>query len=119
MSTLNGRQVNTVTAKTADYTVTTADNGSIFTNTGASGAVVFSLPAATVGLHYKFGVGAAQALRVDANGVETISLPSTGVPGTGGKYLGCATIGGTLVLECLVAGSWSVTGATATWVAEA
>lgn len=108
----------TVTAKTADYTVTTGDTGKAFTNTGAAGTIVFSMPAATVGLRYTFGVGAAQALRIDPNGSETVSLPSTGVPGAAGKYLGCSTVGCTVNLVCLVAGNWNVVGHTGTWAAE-
>ncbi len=41
-------------AKTADYTVTTADNGMLFTTTGASGTVIFTLPALAVGLRFRF-----------------------------------------------------------------
>ncbi len=44
-----------VTAKTANYTLTAADNGGLFTTTGATGAVTFTLPAvaSSAGLHYK------------------------------------------------------------------
>lgn len=37
-------------AKTADYTVTEADAGTLFTTVGASGAVIFTLPAIRAGL---------------------------------------------------------------------
>lgn len=116
--TLNGRAAITVQAKTADYTVKTSENGTAFTNTGASGAVVLTLPAATVGLHYYFGVGAAQALRIDPNGTETISLPSNGVPGAAGKYLEADAAGETVHLMCVVAGNWAVMGYTGTWTAQ-
>lgn len=36
--------------KTADYTITAADMGKIFTNRGATGAVTFTLPAAAAAL---------------------------------------------------------------------
>lgn len=117
--TLNGRAPITVQVKTANYTVKTTENGTAFTNTGAAGAITLSLPAATPGLHYSFRVSVAQALQIDANGSETISLPSTGVPGAAGKYLTCATIGCTVHLQCFVAGTWSVVGHTGTWTAEA
>jgi len=116
---LAGRQVNSVTAHTADFILTANDNGTRHTNTGATGAVVCSLPAATVGLHFVFGVGAAQELRLDPSGTETISLPSSGVPGGAGKYLVADAIGESVVLECLKAGNWSVLGYTGTWTAEA
>lgn len=46
----------TVTAKTADYTLTAADSGGVFTTTGAAGAVNFSLPAVatSTGFTYSF-----------------------------------------------------------------
>ena len=109
----------TVEAHTAGDTLTTAESGSIHTNTGASGAITIVLPAATVGLEYFFRVGAAQELRIDPNGTETISLPSTGVPGAAGKYLTADAVGETVHLVCCAAGSWSVMGYTGTWTAEA
>ncbi len=117
--TLNGRAPVEVQAKTAAYTIKTSENGTAFTNTGASGAVTLTLPAATPGLQYDFRVSVAQELRIDPNGTETISLPSTGVPGAAGKYLSADAIGETVHLQCFVAGSWSVVGHTGTWTAEA
>lgn len=116
--TLNGRAVISVEAHTADDTLTNAENGTCHTNTGAAGAVVLTLPAATVGRHYYFAVGAAQALRIDPNGTETISLPSSGVPGAAGKYLEADAVGETVHLLCAVAGNWSVVGYTGTWTAQ-
>ncbi len=117
--TLNGRAPITVQAKTAAYTIKTSECGTAFTNTGASGAVTLTLPAATPGLHYSFRVSVAQELRIDPDGSETISLPSSGVPGAAGKYLTADAIGETVHLQCFVAGSWSVVGHTGTWTAEA
>lgn len=116
--TLATRGVLDVEAHTASDTLTTAENGTVHTNTGAGGAIVITLPAATVGLHYFFGVGAAQELRIDPNGTETISLPSNGVPGTAGKYLVADAVGESLHLACFKAGNWSVIGFTGTWSAE-
>lgn len=118
-STLNGRGPIEFTAKTANYTVTTDDSGKGFTNAGASGAITFALPAAAVGDHYYFYVAAAQELRIDPNGTETISLPSTGVPGGGGKYLTADAIGESVHLVCAKAGTWACFGFTGTWTAEA
>lgn len=61
-----------VIAKTADYTVLTTDNGAIFTNQGASGAVNFTLPAITRGLHYQFCVEADQNLTITAATADTL-----------------------------------------------
>lgn len=108
-----------VEAKTADYTVTLADSGKTFTTVGASGTVVFAMPAAVPGLRYGFRVGAAQELRIDPDGTEKVSLPSTGVPGAAGKYLTANADGETVYLECTKAGEWTVVGYTGTWTAEA
>ena len=119
MSTLNGRPTLAVEAKTASYTiVASTDNGKVFTNTGASGAITFSLPAATVGQWYRFVVKAAQELRIDPNGTETISLP-TGVQQAAGKYIGADAIGERISVECVKAGEWDTYTGVGTWTAEA
>lgn len=117
--TLSGRGPIEFANKTANYTISTGENGTGFSTVGAAGAVTFALPAATVGLNYYFYVGAAQELRIDPNGNETISLPSTGVPGAAGKYLTANAAGETVRLVCAVAGTWAVFGFTGTWTAEA
>lgn len=109
--------VSTTVVKTADYTVTVGDSGRTFTNTGASGAVTFSLPAAVAGLRYRFRVGVAQQLRIDPNGSETISLPSTGAPSAGGAYIVADAVGESVDIQCVEAGSWTVFGFTGTWTA--
>jgi hypothetical protein len=119
MSTLNGRGIGSVEAHTANDTLTDAENGTIHTNTGAAGTITLTLPAATVGKRFTFAVGAAQQLRIDPNGTETISLPSSGVPGAAGKYLVADAVGETVQLACVVAGNWAVLGYTGTWTAEA
>lgn len=119
MSTLNGRALLDVEAHTANDTLTTTESGTWHTNTGASGTITITLPAATVGLRYSFAVGAAQQLRIDPNGTETISLPSTGVPGAAGKYLVADAVGENVQLACLIAGNWSVLGYTGSWTSEA
>lgn len=118
MTTLNGMGLRTVEAKTANYTVTTNDVGKLFTNEGASGAITFALPAATVGLWYDFVVKAAQELRIDPNGTETVSLP-TGVQQAAGKYISADAIGERISVECVKAGVWETRMGVGTWTAEA
>lgn len=103
--------------KTADYTVLAADSGACFSTVGAAGTVVFALPPATVGLQYDFYVGAVQELRIDPNGTETISLPSSGVAQAAGAYLTANAVGETVKIKCVVAGTWAVFGFTGTWTA--
>lgn len=61
-----------VIAKTADYTVTTTDNNTIFTNKGAAGAVNFTLPTIAKGLRYRFFVEADQNVTVTAATADTL-----------------------------------------------
>jgi hypothetical protein len=64
-------------AKTADYTIDPAvdPSGTVFTNRGAAGAVVFTLPAARAalaGFVYTFKVHANQNVTVASNPVDTL-----------------------------------------------
>lgn len=64
----------TTTAKTADYTVLEADNGTLFTTRGAAGAVNFTLPAtAKKGLHYGFFSAADQNMTVTSGTADTVT----------------------------------------------
>jgi hypothetical protein len=118
MSTLNGRAGRTVEAKTANYTVVAnTDNGKIFTNEGAGGAITFALPAATVGQWYRFTAKAAQELRIDPNGTETIALPSTGAQQAAGAYLTANADGESVEVVCVKAGVWEAVSYTGTWTA--
>jgi hypothetical protein len=117
MSTINGRALRTVEAKTANYTVVTpTDNGKTFTNTAAGGAITFALPAATVGQWYSFVVKAAQELRIDPNGTETIAL-DTGVQQAAGAYITANAIGERITVECVKAGEWDTSDPVGTWTA--
>lgn len=118
MSTLSGRALRGVEVKTAAYTVVTPnDNGKTFTNEGAQGEITVSLPAATVGQWYRFVVKAAQELRIDPNGTETIAL-DTGVQQAAGKYITANAIGERISVECVKEGEWETTEAVGTWGVE-
>ena len=106
-------------AHTAGDTLTAAESGSVHTNTGAGGAITIVLPVATVGQYFDFHVGAAQELRLDPNGTETIALPSSGVQGAAGKYLTADAVGEWVSLKCVIAGTWTPQGYAGTWTAEA
>lgn len=104
-------------AKTANHTMTTAENGTLFHNTGATGTVVITLPAATVGLEVRAHVRAAFALRLDPNGSEIIGNATAGsADGTAGQYIGSSTVGASIHLICMTAGRWEVQSVKGTWV---
>ena len=83
-------------AKTADYTVTTSDVGKLFSNLGASGTVVFTLPAISgwAGDSIRFTVKAAQIIRLLPQTGEKIFLDGDGVAT---KYLNVAAVIGNAV----------------------
>jgi len=87
-------------------------------NTGATAAAVFSLPKAEPGLRVTAIVEAAQQLRLDPNGTETIALPSTGVQAAAGRYIWADALAETVELVCLVKGTWDSAGYLGTWTAE-
>lgn len=112
---VNSRVINA--NKTANYTLLLRDSGGVFTNAGASGTVVFSLPVATTGLEYTFVVRAAQHLRLDPNGSETINK-ADGTVGGAGKYLGINTVNSTCRVRCVTAGHWTLMNALGAWDLE-
>jgi hypothetical protein len=60
-----------ITAKTAAYTVTAEESGTLFTNRGATASVTFTLPAVTglpIGTHYSFYSVTNAGLAVASNG---------------------------------------------------
>lgn len=110
-------------AHTANYALTAADCGKVMTNTAAAGEVDYTLPAATPGLAYNFGVTAAQTFKILPNGTDqigtlsTATVPATGVMGTAGHGFSAAAVGATAQLVCLVAGKWSVLSSVGAWTA--
>jgi len=66
-------------AKTANYTITRAETGTRFTNTGATGAVQFTLPALSPNLVYGFLVIADQSVTVvSAAGTDIVWANNAG-----------------------------------------
>ncbi len=99
--------------------ITEAYSGGKFSNEGAVGAGVFALGPSAVGVELANRVMAAQELRIDPSGTETIALPSTGAQGAAGKYLTATAVGEWVKLVCYKAGQWQVEGYAGTWTAEA
>lgn len=119
---LQVRQHPKVTVATTATELSYADalyGGHVVSNAGASGAVTFTLPPAVPGMKVDALVEAAQELRLDPSGTQTIALPSTGVQGASGKYLTANAIGEKVQLVCVTANTWDVLGYSGTWEAEA
>jgi hypothetical protein len=101
--------------KTANYTITSADSATHFNNIGASGDIVFSLPAAATGLYYAFVVYASHYIRFNANGSDIIAL-GTDTSSAGGyvrsnapySFLQIEAHGTGIWVASAIAGTWSV-----------
>jgi hypothetical protein len=95
-----------VVAKTANYTLVEADNNTLFTNTGATGAVTFTLPTPRLGFRCGFFVAADQNVTVTgtpANSLVVLNNASATnvVVGTAGEKVGA-------MLEVIQTGSKSL-----------
>ena len=62
-----------VVAKTADYTITAKESGTLFTSIGATAAVNFTLPANVAGLEFWFMSAAATKITVTSDAVNTLT----------------------------------------------
>lgn len=103
-----------ITAKTADYTVTAAETGTVFTNTGASGTVVFTLPAAPAnGLTYEFHITAAQSVDIQTGTAVLIYANAVATTATTGK-LTKNTVG-TCIQLVYNGVAWMGVGQSGTW----
>lgn len=111
-------EVITATTGSTAITADQANSDVVVTNTGAAGAVTFTLPAATTGMRVTAFLKAAQELRLDPDGTETVALPSTGAQGAAGKYLSADAVGEYVQLLCVTAGTWSCVGYSGTWTAQ-
>ncbi|MFH5805599.1 hypothetical protein [Alienimonas sp. DA493] len=99
-------------AKTSDYTVTTAENGTRFTNNGAAGAVVFTLPAIANGLTYGFLVLADQNVTVVSAEGDNIVVQGDAAADSVAFSTASEKVGGQVKLEARYVGAtlkWLVT----------
>jgi hypothetical protein len=112
------RQGQEVLARTTDLTLTTVESGILYTNTGAGGQVIFTLPAATltnnVGAMYGFCVRAAQNIRIQATGTDVINLPAAA--SAGGGRIDSNTVRSVVWLFVSAAGFWD-SQSSGTWTA--
>jgi hypothetical protein len=81
-------------AKTTSFAVGAGnDNGKRFSNFGATGTVVATLPAGATGLRFAFRRIAGFALQIDPDGTEVIR------GGGAGKYLQLGSDGAAVIIE--------------------
>jgi hypothetical protein len=108
----------TVSVKTqadSPVTVTLAQSGTRFCNTGATAQVVFNLPTALAGLHYVVCSIDSDGVQVVANTGDTITYgaSTSGAAGNITATSGCATF------SAFDATRWLVESATSTWTVSA
>lgn len=107
-----------VSATGGSITAEQARNGNVSVfNTGASAASTWALPAAKKGMKFRAFVMAAQELRLDPNGTETISL-ANGVQQAAGKYVAADAVGEYATFESFADGTWKLTDFNGTWTVE-
>jgi len=107
-----------VLARTSDLTLSgSSDSTKFYTNTGASGEVILTLPSAsTTGYRFSFAVDAAQYLRVKAAGTDTIRDAATVSAAAG--YIRANVAGNVLEVTCIASGKWYVTSKIGTWTVD-
>ncbi len=92
--------------KTADYTVVASDNGTLFDNTGALGAVIITLPTLTPNFSCGILVTAGQNFTVSSAAGNDIIAFNDATASTVGFTTGGALIGGYLWFTCNPAGTF-------------
>lgn len=113
---VKGRIAPKILNKTAAYTVSADEllfGGAVLANSGATGAVVFALPAAQPGMRLTATVVAAFNLTLDLPTGDTIRGLATS-----GQTFSADAAGETLQLVCVVPNVWESVGAVdGTWTA--
>lgn len=103
--------------KTSNYTILTGDNGTDFDNSGASGDIVLTLPAATAGLVYAGVVVASHYLRFTLDGTDTIAIG--GNNGAAGGYIRSNTPFSYIKFACHENGQWITHNLIGAWSQDA
>ena len=116
ISRVKGRIAPKALNKTVNYTVTADDllfGGAVLANSGATGNVIFALPAAQPGMRLTATVVANLNLTLDLPTGDTIRLLATS-----GQLYTASVAGATLLLVCVVPNVWESVGAVdGTWTA--
>lgn len=94
-----------VVAKTSDYVVLATDTNTFFTNTGAGGAVIFTLPTPVAGMTYEIYRDFNQAVTVDVGGSVTIQSGAS-VTSAGGQVT-LDAVGSKIRLVAITTTKWA------------
>ena len=107
--------------KTADYTILpdTEDMWATFSNSGATTQLSIQLPAALIGMGFRFIVEAAYCFTAKPATGESIALPSTGAQSTANYVVEANAVGESAEFECKVKGDWDCNKSIGTWTARA
>lgn len=104
----NGDLEKVIVNKAADYTIQVQDSTKLFTNGGATGTVVLTLPSAVgtsgytpYGLTFDFSKTNGNTLRIEPNGTDIIG------GGNAGKYMQIGT-SSSVKLTCVSSGIWVI-----------
>jgi hypothetical protein len=104
----------TVINVTTSQNIVANQNGSIFTNSGASGSVTLTLPTPLVGLQYTFVVVAAQTLQINATGGSVV-IGLGELASTAGGNVSSNSPYSAVSLVCLSSTLWAATSTSGTW----
>lgn len=85
-----------------DYSVLEADNGTMFLNTGASGAVVLALPVGKIGMRYAAAAVAAQTVTFSSAAASGTIV----TPGDAAATTWAITEGESMEVVCIAANQW-------------
>jgi hypothetical protein len=103
-----------IAVKTSAYAVQASDDGTLFTNTGATGSVTFTLPTASAGHNSCFVADAAYPLVIAADSGHTIRN-GTSVTAASGNFTSNGTQGEMLCVKALNSSEWYVNHITGSW----
>lgn len=121
---LKRNDTETISVKTASYTILISDHYTLFTNTGATATVVLTLPTstgATAGkTRYAFFVNAAFSFRVGVQGTDELrgyqSHTATAIVKTSAAAaLAASAVGSYFEVLYIGGGVWIMRGTTGTW----
>lgn len=103
--------------KTADYTILpkTEDLGAIFSNLGASGAVVLTLPSAKRGMMFHMMVEAAQSFSFKAAAADHFVTPA-GVDTADAASITSSKIGNWITIICYTENEWVIVDKIGMWL---